>query len=87
MTSEAEDDRDRPGDMFERGWDIETSTSPMEGDISILVDGTKPLGWVDKMLVLRIEAFGHVVKDLTMTAEQAERMAGLLTTAARAART
>ncbi len=82
MTS---DDR-RPGDVFAWGREVETSTSTMEGDLVILVDQTKPKGWPDRMIVLRTSTANRVVKDLTMTAEQAENMASLLVAAAAEAR-
>lgn len=76
----------RVGECMSRGWDVETSTSPTEADIAIWVDRTKPKGWPDRMIVLRMMAHGRIVKDITLTAEQAENMASLLVDAAAEAR-
>ena len=74
------------GDCYLRGWCVETSNGPTESGLAIMLDSATPKGWPHKMLTLRVTAFSRVVKELSMTAEQAENMASLLVAAAAEAR-
>jgi hypothetical protein len=74
------------GECYRHGWHVETSNGPTESNLTIMLDSVAPKGWPHKMLTLRVTTFSRVVKELSMTAEQAENMASLLVAAAAEAR-